>query len=178
MARETLAEIRNSGGTLTGLVETTGDNGIKVKSMIGDPSEGRYTVIETKLESNLGKVSFGIERNDNSGIDDEMIVIEGRMDPGKVGGAVQIDIAPHRGATCESKFYIDSRNAVFYVPIQAPGLGSGDPFAAGVTSLYRELLFRDPEGDVVERVWRPSGLSLLQIRTAIIGSAEYKAKHS
>lgn len=53
----------------------------------------------------------------------------------------------------------------------------GDAFAAGVTELYRALLFREPEPGVIE-TWRASaGGDLQVVRQAILGSAEYHEKH-
>lgn len=53
----------------------------------------------------------------------------------------------------------------------------GDAFAAGVTELYRTLLFRDPEPGVIE-TWRAStGGNLDIVRQAILGSEEYQGTH-
>lgn len=95
------------------------DNEIEVVSTIPDPPKVRLAVADGKVESNLGGVSFNIRRDD--GRHDEMGYLMGRLTADKRSAAIYAALAPARGQACREVFYIDTQQAVFLVPVIAPG---------------------------------------------------------
>lgn len=103
-----------------GWIGTYDDNEIEVVSTIPDPPKVRLAVVDGKVESNLGGVSFNIRRADER--HDEMGYMMGRMTSNGQTAALYVALAPARGQSCKEVFYIDPSVAIFQVPIAAPGL--------------------------------------------------------
>jgi len=172
-----------------GTVVAFRDNELKVVSSKsgGDPSKIYCAIVASTLDINVGAFAFALDRNDGTNEIDEVALITCRRIGHSNNYAVTIGIAPTPGTPVEELLHIDRSIALFHVPVQAPNLGPvvGDPFVSGVIALYRELLRREPDGNVVEQHWRPLSVrygatlpeQLAGIRAAIIGSAEYKNTH-
>jgi hypothetical protein len=99
------------------------DNELELVSTMRDPGAFRMGVLKRLLESNLGKWSWNTVRED--GTHDEHAYAQGRMMAGVDGGAMYIATRAPGQEDCKERFYIDSGQAVFRVPVSAPNLGAG-----------------------------------------------------
>ena len=109
---------------LHGILKTFDDNESHHRSDIADPCKARFSVRADKVESNLGAISFDLERADGSGELDEQAYLMGRLTADKQAGAVYVAVR-HRGEHgCREVLYLDQGQLISRVPIFAPNLGS------------------------------------------------------
>lgn len=109
-----------------GWIGSYDDNEIEIVSTIPDPPKVRLAVVEGKVESNLGGVTFNVRRND--GRHEEMGYVMGRLTADKQEGAMYVALRPRGEGSSREVLYIDPHVALFRVPVFAPNLGgSSEP---------------------------------------------------
>ena len=102
-----------------GWIGSYDDNEVEVVSTIPDPPKVRLAVAAGAVESNLGSVSFNLRRPD--GRHEEYGYVMGRLTADKQEGALYIGLRPRGEQSCREFFYIDPHQAIFRVPVVAPG---------------------------------------------------------
>lgn len=111
-----------------GELRTYDDNEVWIRALgKQDPGKLRISLPASLVESNLGCISFNIERDGQMKLD-EYAYVMARLRPDRdqgLAGALYVAIRPPNHDGCKEVLYLDNNVARFRVPIEAPGLGSG-----------------------------------------------------
>jgi len=104
-----------------GWIGTYDDNEIEIVSTIPDPPKIRLAVDASKVESNLGGVTFNLRRAD--GRHEEYGYIMGRLTADKRAGSLYVALRHAGEPQSREVLYIDPTVALFRVPVIAPNSG-------------------------------------------------------
>ncbi len=130
-----------------GWLGTYDDNEIEIVSTISDPPKVRLAVDSNKIESNLGAVTFNIRRPD--GRHEEYGYVMGRLTADRQEGAVYIGVRGRNDSQSREVLYIDPNQAIFRVPVTAPGLGGGIGGRVALRSHHGYYICVEPDGRLV-----------------------------